>query len=140
MKLTQLKETDLSKGEHAVNFSEDLSNIPMAPDTEKMYLSVGSAAIKAGFIYKGEAARMLNFEYRGGDESIELTLVPKKGNVVLEIINMGEQKFSWQDLAVDEFIEHTSLDFERIIKELLHLMDALSGAQMFIGTSPSFEN
>jgi hypothetical protein len=138
MKLNSLIEA--SAGEHAVNFSEDLGDMALDDERQKEYLLIGGNAIKSGFQYKGTAAGMMNLVRNQDDDSVELTLMPKKGTLMIEVINIGEQKFSFSDLHVSEFIENTEADFSRIFKELIHLFDALDGAQKFIGTAPTFEN
>lgn len=138
MKLNALIEANT--GEHAVNFSEDLGDMRLDDERQKQYLLIGGNAIKAGFEYKTTFAGMMNLARKEGDEVVELTLEPKKGTLTLEVINIGEQKFSWTDLHVFDFIENTEADFKRIFEELVHLIDVLDGAQKFIGTAPSFES
>ena len=136
MKLNALLE---SNSEQAVNFSDDIGELSFLNAAfQKLYLSMGLAAIKAGFTYRGAAMHMQRFNCEKDDTLITLMLQPKRGTLFIEATNDGDQKFEWKDLDANDFHQHTEFDFSRIAKDITHLFDALDGAQKFIGTAPTF--
>ncbi len=145
MKITSLTSVNEASGEDVVRFSEDLAEFHKAEE-EALDRSrkIGVACVRAGMsyagIFMGKQHAQLLFQLEKDDTKMEIGIFPYKKAVLCRIENDGEQRFTWDEVPMLDFMENTEGDIKRVLSEMYGLMDALDGAQKFIGSSPSFEN